>query len=77
MEQRLNTSIHKQWLPKLLEFDYEIQYKEDKENLVADALSKVEEPEVLHIALSIMDCDLMKRIQECYETDREIKAVIT
>lgn len=25
LEQRLNTPIQQQWLPKLLEFDYEIQ----------------------------------------------------
>lgn len=41
LEQRLNTPIQQQWLPKLLEFDYEIQYKQGKENLVADALSRV------------------------------------
>lgn len=48
LEQRLNTPIQQQWLPKLLEFDYEIQYKEGKENLVADALSRVEGSEILH-----------------------------
>lgn len=40
--QRLNAPIQQQWLPKLLEFDYEIQYKQEKENLVVDALSRME-----------------------------------
>lgn len=41
LEQRLNTPIQQQWLPKLLEFEYEIQYKQGKDNLVSDALSIV------------------------------------
>lgn len=41
LEQRLNTPRQQKWLPKLLDFDYEIQYKQGKENLVADALSRV------------------------------------
>ena len=69
LEQRLNTPIQQQWLPKLLEFDYEIQYKHGKENLVADALSRVEGSEVLHMAMSVVECDLLKVIQEGYEKD--------
>lgn len=46
LEQRLNTSIQQQWLPKLLEFDYEIQYRQGKDNLAADALSRVGGSEV-------------------------------
>lgn len=42
LEQRLNTPIQQQWLPKLLEFNYEIQYRQGKDNVAADALSRVE-----------------------------------
>ncbi|CAA7028426.1 unnamed protein product [Microthlaspi erraticum] len=77
LEQRLNTPIQQQWLPKLLEFDYEIQYKEGKENLVADALSRVEGSEVLHMALSVLECDLLKQIQAGYLTDTWIQSVIS
>lgn len=42
LEQRLNTPIQQQWLPKLMEFDYEIQYRQGTDNLAADALSRVE-----------------------------------
>lgn len=76
LEQRLNTPIQQQWLPKLLEFDYEIQYRQGKENVVADALSRVEGTEILHMALSVLECDLLKQIQEAYESDVLIKAVI-
>lgn len=77
LEQRLNTPIQQQWLPKLLEFDYEIQYKQGKENLVADALSRVEGAEVLHMAMTVLECDLLKQIQACYESDPSIKEIIT
>lgn len=76
LEQRLNTPIQQQWLPKLLEFDYEIQYRQGKENLAADALSRVEGSEVLHMALSVMECDLLKEIQSGYEKDDALKTII-
>lgn len=76
LEQRLNTPIQQQWLPKLLEFDYEIQYRQGKENVAADALSRVEGAEVLHMAMTVMNCDLMKNIQEAYAGDNKIKELI-
>jgi len=75
--QRLNTPIQQQWLPKLLEFDYEIQYRRGKENVAADALSRVEGAEVLHMAMSVLECDLLKDIQKHYETDPDLKLIIT
>ena len=76
LEQRLNTPIQQQWLPKLLEFDYEIQYSQGKENVVADALSRVEGSEVLHMAMSVLECDLMQQIKQAYELDSSVKAII-
>lgn len=76
LEQRLNTPIQKKWLPKLLEFDYEIQYKQGQDNVVADALSRVEGAEVLHMAMKVVECDLLKRTQEEYEKDVLLKNII-
>ncbi|XP_010491426.2 PREDICTED: uncharacterized protein LOC104769009 [Camelina sativa] len=76
LEQRLNTPIQQQWLPKLLEFDYEIQYRQGKDNIAADALSRVEGAEVLHMAMSVLECDLLKDIQAHYATDAELKKLI-
>ncbi|GJY69219.1 reverse transcriptase [Tanacetum coccineum] len=42
LDQRLTTPFQTKWLPKLLGYDYEISYKKGNENIVADALSRVE-----------------------------------
>ncbi|KAL8159021.1 hypothetical protein V2J09_000558 [Rumex salicifolius] len=68
--------IQQQWLPKLLEFDYDIQYKDGKENLVADALSRVEGSAVLSMALSVVESDLLAEIQLLYEADTVLKEII-
>lgn len=41
LEQRLTTPSQARWLPKIMGFDYEIQYRKGKENQGADALSRV------------------------------------
>lgn len=41
LSQRANNQFQQKWVAKLMGFDYEIQYKRGKENLVADALSRV------------------------------------
>lgn len=76
LEQRLNTPVQQQWLPKLLEFDYEIQYKQGKDNIAADALSRVEGSEILHMAMTVLQCDLLKQIQDCYADDGTISEII-
>lgn len=42
LEQRLSTPLQYTWLTKLLGSDFEIIYRQGKENITADALSKVE-----------------------------------
>ena len=40
LEKRLQTPEQQQWLPKFLGNDFVIQYKSDRENIPADALSR-------------------------------------
>lgn len=43
---------------------------------VADALSRVEGSEVLHMAMSVLECDLMQQIKQAYESDGAVKDLI-
>nr|GEV10067.1 hypothetical protein [Tanacetum cinerariifolium] len=46
IDQRITTPTQMKWLPKLMRFDYEIVYKKGSENGAADALSRVQTPEL-------------------------------
>lgn len=76
LEKRLNTPIQQKWLPKLLEFDYEVQYKQGKDNIAANALSRVEGAEIVHMAMSVLECDLLLKIREAYDGDNNTKELI-
>ncbi|KAJ0854088.1 putative nucleotidyltransferase, Ribonuclease H [Helianthus annuus] len=57
-------------------YDYEIVYKKGAENLVADALSRVQGSEIFQMSLSSLDPILWQRIQQGWQTDPDTKAVI-
>lgn len=42
LDQRITTPTQMKWLPKLMGYDYEIMYKKGYENVVVDALSRVQ-----------------------------------
>jgi len=41
LEQKITITFQTKWLPKLMGYDYEIQYKQGRENLPADGLSRL------------------------------------
>jgi hypothetical protein len=53
LEQKMGTPSQQRWLSKLLGYDFIIEYKPGCENRVADALSRLNEPKVLHEEASI------------------------
>ena len=59
-----------------MEFDYEIQYKKGKDNVVADALSRVEGSEILHMVMTVLECDLMQQIQSAYQENANTKKIM-
>jgi len=40
LEQQLQTPVQQQWLPKFLGFDFTIQFKLGRDNVIADVLSR-------------------------------------
>lgn len=53
LNQKITTAIQQKWLTKLLEFDYSIEYKMDRDNVVVDPLSILSEEAPIHDAFEI------------------------
>ncbi|GKB72272.1 ty3-gypsy retrotransposon protein [Tanacetum coccineum] len=66
------------WLPKLMGFDYEIQFKNGVENVSADALSRIQNEAQLFSLFSNtpVNTELLKGIVAIWEEDTELKAKI-
>lgn len=64
------------WLSKLVGYSFEIQYKEGKENIAADALSRVSGSQLLHLALSQIHHDFYKDLQRLWESVPNLHQII-
>lgn len=69
LEQKISTHFQQFWLSKLLGFDYEIQYNKVVNNVVDDALSRVQGAEVLCMAITVISSDLEDQIKNSYSSD--------
>ena len=67
MEQRITTPAQSRWLPKLLGFDYKIEYKSGSLNRGADALSR--KPECHFLGVSHPCSTIWTTIQEEVHSD--------
>lgn len=63
-------------LVKLLPFDYEIVYKKGKDNIVADALSRVTSGEFCVTTLFAVTSDLLQEVQQSWTTDQNLQNII-
>ena len=77
LQQKISTSFPQFWLSELLGFDYEIQYKQGKENIVADALSRIYHIEVLYLAIYVVSSDIVALIAESYALDVHLTSLLT
>ncbi|GJT39872.1 ty3-gypsy retrotransposon protein [Tanacetum coccineum] len=76
LNQRITTPAQMKWLPKLIGFDYEVIYKQGKDNVVADALSRKErEGECLHINITTVSTALYNQVKQTWLTDNHLKAI--
>nr|GEW12741.1 hypothetical protein [Tanacetum cinerariifolium] len=77
LNQRLTTPFQNKWLPKLLGFDYEISYNKGTENIVADALSRVNTGSELNaMILSTITSDLLQDIKSSYDQYLVLQKII-
>ena len=76
-EQRLSSEEQQKWVTKMLGYDFEIIYKKEKLNVVADALSrKNEEVEALLCAISIIQPDWITEARDEWKKDEEVWTLI-
>ena len=76
LQQRITFPGQHSWFTKLMGYDYDICYKKGKENVVADALSRVNHGELLAMAVSSISGGLMEEIQKSWENDPQLTKVI-
>ena len=64
------------WLAKLLGFDYEIEFKKGKDNVVADALSRVSCGTLSTLAVSSLSTTLLEAIKQSWQDDNAVQLLI-
>ena len=77
LDQRITTSFQSKWLPKLLGFDYEIEYKKGKDNVVADALSRIEkQAELFNLVSGSVSNELMDAVMTTWSSDEGLHKTV-
>jgi len=72
----LTTPAQHLWLVKLLGYDYDIEYKQGRENVPADALFRIPNKEVYALTTSTISTDLLAEIKNSYEGDATVQGII-
>jgi hypothetical protein len=75
LDQRLATIPQHHWVSKLLGYDFTIEYKLGRTNVVADALSRSDTPEALLHGISSPSFDLLDDIKHAAKADAELVAL--
>jgi hypothetical protein len=76
LEQSISSPEQQKWVTKLCGYDYEIIYKKDKENVVADALSHKYEDEGSLFSLSFIVPDWLQAIRQEWLQDPKSSQLI-
>ncbi|GJS08200.1 ty3-gypsy retrotransposon protein [Tanacetum coccineum] len=74
LNQRMSTPTQLKWLPKLMGFDYEIQYKKGVENVTADALSRIQHSgELFSVISASLTTEIYQKIVRSWSTYEKLK----
>ncbi|GJR97540.1 putative mitochondrial protein [Tanacetum coccineum] len=77
LDQRITILFQSKWFPKLLGFDYEFEYKQGKDNVVADALSRIQrEGKLLTILTALPSNEFMEAISAMWTTDPVLSGIV-
>ena len=76
MEQKVTYPSQHVWLVKLLGFDYEIEFKKGKDNVVVDALLRVTCGTLSTITVSSLSTILLAAIKESWQKDKDVQLLI-
>ncbi|MCH79841.1 retrotransposon protein, partial [Trifolium medium] len=71
MDQSLQTPEQQEWLHKFLGYDFAIEYKPGKENLAADALSRL-----MTLAWSEPQCSFTQQVKEALQQDNNLLEIM-
>lgn len=77
MEQKVTTPFQHMWLSKLMGYNFEIRYKQGKDKVLADALSRVTGSQLLHMALSEAHTGFYDSLKLLWETDPHLQKIIS
>ncbi|XP_071902780.1 uncharacterized protein [Coffea arabica] len=77
LEQKIWTPLQQKWLTKLMRYDYEIQFKRGRENVVADALSRRGKDTHEFSAISMIKPVWITDLAGSYEQDPKVKELLT
>jgi hypothetical protein len=75
-EQKVTCPSQHAWLAKLLGFDYEIEFKKGKDNVVVDALLRVTCGTLSTITVSSLSTILLAAIKESWQKDKDVQLLI-
>nr|GEX84385.1 hypothetical protein [Tanacetum cinerariifolium] len=75
LTQKVTTPLQHKWLAKLMGYDYVIEYKKGRENVIADALSLVQGITLFTTAISQIEPLLLNRILDSQNNDVEVQQV--
>nr|GEZ57332.1 RNA-directed DNA polymerase, eukaryota, reverse transcriptase zinc-binding domain protein [Tanacetum cinerariifolium] len=75
LAQKVTTPLQHKWLAKLLGYDYTIEYKKGRENVAADALSRVQGVMLFTMAISQIQPLLLEKVIASQEGDIQLQAI--